>query len=80
MIEDMTVRGFRQETRRDYLRHVRAFAAFVGRSPDTATAEDLYGRTVSRRARSGRSSVTVKKKRTAETALLMLGGCMPLCV
>jgi len=36
--------------------------------------------TVSRRARSGRSSVTVKKKRKAETALLMLGGCMPICV
>jgi hypothetical protein len=29
--------------------------------------------TVSRRARSGRSSVTVNKKRRAETALLMLG-------
>ncbi len=36
--------------------------------------------TVSRRARSGRSSVTVKKKRRAETELLMLGGCMPLCL
>jgi hypothetical protein len=36
--------------------------------------------TVSRLARSGRSSVTVKKKRKAETALLTLGGCMPLCV
>jgi hypothetical protein len=36
--------------------------------------------TVSRWARSGRSSVTVNKKRRAETALLMLGGCMPLCV
>ena len=35
---------------------------------------------VSRRERSGRSSVTVKKKRRAATALLMLGGCMPLCV
>jgi len=31
-----------------------------------------------RRDRSGRSSVTVKKKRSAETELLMLGGCMPL--
>ena len=36
--------------------------------------------TVSRRARSGRSSVAVKKKRRAETELLMLGGCMPLCL
>ena len=41
MIEDMTVRGFNEHTRRDYVRHVRSFAAFLGRSPDTATAEDL---------------------------------------
>ena len=41
MIEDMSVRGFREDTRRDYVRHVRAFAAFIGRSPDTATAEEL---------------------------------------
>ena len=41
MIEDLTVRGFKEDTRRDYVRHVRAFAAFIGRSPDTATAEDL---------------------------------------
>jgi hypothetical protein len=38
------------------------------------------GTTVSRRDRSGRSSVTVKKKRKAETALLMLRGCMPIRV
>jgi integrase/recombinase XerD len=41
MIEDMTVRGFNEHTRRDYVRHVRSFAAFIGRSPDTASAEDL---------------------------------------
>ena len=41
IIEDMTVRGFNEHTRRDYVRHVRSFAAFIGRSPDTATAEDL---------------------------------------
>src|SRR3954466_11175158 len=41
MIEDMIVRGFTEDTRRDYVRHVRAFAAFIGRSPDTATAEEL---------------------------------------
>jgi integrase/recombinase XerD len=41
MIEDMTVRGFVEKTRNDYIRHVRAFAPFIGRSPDTATAEDL---------------------------------------
>ena len=41
MIEDMTVRGFSEKTRNDYVRNVRAFAAFIGRSPDTATVEDL---------------------------------------
>jgi site-specific recombinase XerD len=41
MIDDMRVRGFAEKTRKDYLRHVRALAAFIGRSPDTATAEDL---------------------------------------
>src|ERR1700750_621483 len=41
MIEDMKVRGFSEKTRNDYIRNVRAFAAFIGRSPDTARAEDL---------------------------------------
>ena len=41
MIEDMIVRGFSEKTRSDYIRNVRMFAAFIGRSPDTATAEDL---------------------------------------
>ena len=41
MIEDMTVRGFNEHTRSGYVRHVRAFTAFIARSPDTATAEDL---------------------------------------
>jgi integrase/recombinase XerD len=41
MIEDMTVRNFVEKTRNDYIRHVRTFTTFLGRSPDTATAEDL---------------------------------------
>jgi len=41
MIDDMTARRFSEATRRDYVRHVRNFAAFLGRSPDTATSEDL---------------------------------------
>ena len=40
-IEDMTVRGFTEKTRRSYIRIVAGFAAFLGRSPDTAAAEDL---------------------------------------
>ena len=40
-IEDMTVRGFSEKTCRYYIRIVAGFAAFLGRSPDTATAEDI---------------------------------------
>ena len=41
MIEDMTVRSFSDKTKRGYLRHVEALAAFLGRSPDTVTGDDL---------------------------------------
>jgi len=41
MLEDMVMRGLREETQRDYIRFVRSFAAFLRRSPDTATAEDV---------------------------------------
>jgi site-specific recombinase XerD len=41
MIEDMTVRNFAEKTRNDYIRHVKMFTTFLGRSPGTATAEDL---------------------------------------
>ena len=43
MIEDMTVRGFTEKTRQDYVRHAQAFAAFIGRSPSTATPGDIRG-------------------------------------
>jgi integrase/recombinase XerD len=41
MIEDMTIRNFAADTQRNYLRAVKNLAIFLGRSPDTATAEDL---------------------------------------
>jgi len=41
MIEDMSVRHFVEKTRTDYIRHVKTFTAFLGRSPDKATPEDL---------------------------------------
>jgi integrase/recombinase XerD len=41
MIEDMSVRGIGAKTRHDYVRHVRTFSGFLGRSPDTATAEEV---------------------------------------
>jgi integrase/recombinase XerD len=41
MIEDMTVRKFVEKTQKDYIRDVKGLTIFLGRSPDTATAEDL---------------------------------------
>ena len=41
MIEDMSVRGFGEKTQSDYIRHVKNFTIFLGRSPDTAEGEDL---------------------------------------
>ena len=41
MIEDMTIRKLSSKTQRDYVQRVKHFAAFVGRSPDTASFEDV---------------------------------------
>ena len=41
MIEDMTVRNFAPKTQHDYIRAVTKLARFLGRSPDTATTEEL---------------------------------------
>jgi len=41
MIEDMTIRQFGEHTQRDYIRQVREFTVFLGRSPDQAEPEDL---------------------------------------
>src|SRR5437764_14498893 len=41
MIADMSIRTFSDKTQHDYIRHVEAFAMFLGRSPDTATGDDI---------------------------------------
>jgi len=41
LIDDMTARRFKEKVQNDYVRHVRRFATFLCRSPDTATSEDL---------------------------------------
>ncbi|WP_062233594.1 tyrosine-type recombinase/integrase [Aureimonas sp. N4] len=41
LIADMTMRRFSAETQRNYLRDVGRLASFLGRSPDTASGEDL---------------------------------------
>ena len=42
MIDDMTARRFNEKVQKDYVGQMRNFAAFLGRSPDTATSEDLH--------------------------------------
>src|SRR5712691_3375964 len=41
MLEDMSVRKFTPDTQREYIRAVKSLAVFLGRSPDTATPEEL---------------------------------------
>jgi Transposase zinc-binding domain/Phage integrase, N-terminal SAM-like domain len=41
MQQDMMMRGLLPRTQEQYIRHVRRFASFLGRPPDTATPEDL---------------------------------------
>ena len=39
MIDDMTARRYSEKVQKAYVPHVRTFAAFLGRSPDTATSD-----------------------------------------
>jgi integrase/recombinase XerD len=41
MIEDMTIRKFASKTQHDYVQRIKNFTAFLGRSPDTASFEDV---------------------------------------
>jgi integrase/recombinase XerD len=41
MIEDMTIRKLAPKTQQGYIRAIKDFAAFLGRSPDTASFEDV---------------------------------------
>jgi site-specific recombinase XerD len=41
LLEDMAVRHFGEKSKHDYLRHIDRFLAFLGRPPETATADDL---------------------------------------
>ena len=41
MIEDMTIRKLAPKTQHDYVQRVKNFAGFLGRSPDTASFEDV---------------------------------------
>ena len=41
MIADMTVRSFSDKTQHEYIRQIKIFARFLGRSPDTASGDDI---------------------------------------
>jgi len=41
MIEDMTIRRLAPKTQQGYIRAIKNFAAFLGRSPDTASLEEV---------------------------------------
>ena len=42
LIEDMAIRRLDPKTQYQYIRHVKKFADFLGRSADKATAEDVH--------------------------------------
>src|SRR5947209_10401449 len=42
LIEDMTIRRLSPKTQLHYIRHVKSFADFLGRSADKATTEDVH--------------------------------------
>ena len=59
LIDDMNMRRFSRETQRNYIRDVGRFATFLGRSPDTATADDVrYFRSNSAMPGGGRHEVS----------------------
>jgi integrase/recombinase XerD len=41
MIADMTVRSFSDKAQREYIRQIETFARFLGRSPDSASGDDI---------------------------------------
>src|SRR5262249_16990881 len=68
MIEDMTVRGFTERTRQDYVRHVHAFASLRGRGGGRAWRDGLRGFQLHQR-RSGMQPPSIN---TAVSALRFL--------
>jgi integrase/recombinase XerD len=64
LIDDMTIRRLGPKTQHDYIRHVKSFADFLGRSPDKATAEDVR-RYQLRLASTGATVPTVNVSATA---------------
>jgi len=64
MIEDMSLRKFGEKTQHDYIAYVKTFSTFLGRSPATATPEDLRRYQV-RQSQSGVSPSTINSSVSA---------------
>src|SRR3954463_7814378 len=73
MIEDMTIRKFAPKTQNDYVQRVKNFAAFLGRSPDTASFEDVR-RYQRNRASSGGDVPPINQ--TVSTLLFFFGATL----
>ena len=69
MIEDMTVRGFGEKTQSDYIRHVKNFTIFLGRSPDTAEGGGS-ARLPAASARAGRAAADDERRGLGAAVLL----------
>ena len=66
MIEDMEVRGLGAKTQAGHIHAIKDFAAFLGRSPDTATPEDRH------RPTSGSSSVSASRGKARKFVFLLV--------
>ena len=63
MLDDMRMRKFGDKTQLDYVRAVRNFTKYLGRSPDSASVEGSLGAARSGSSRTG--SARVGSSRTA---------------
>jgi hypothetical protein len=83
LVEDMTLPGFGEKTQRDYIRIVSRFAAFLGRSPDRATPEDIFVGSKSSSARRPTSAGSLMVRRSgllATSAISSPHFLMPLLI
>ncbi|MEO7247120.1 MAG: tyrosine-type recombinase/integrase [Novosphingobium sp.] len=73
MLHDMMMRGLLPRTQDQYIRHVRRFAAYLGRPPDTATPEGLRNFQIQQHesgASAGTSDAAVSAQRFLYTVTL----------
>jgi integrase-like protein len=62
MIEDMTIRKFAAKTQHDYMQRVKEFATFLGRSPATASKDDIRRRGSSDNSGHGQTNRSLSPK------------------